>query len=52
MDVTVGGNGDKDLMRNMQRAAEDTVRRGFDEYRRGGIQKDVAAYLDDPHARG
>lgn len=51
-DIRVSGNGDKELMGRMRQAAEETVRDGFDQYRRVGVQEDIKRFNDDPYSRG
>jgi phage-related tail protein len=50
--ITVSGNGDKELMARMRKTAQEDTRAAFDQYRRNGVQDDIASYNDDPHKRG
>lgn len=50
--ITVSGNGDKELLARMRKAAQEDVTVALDQYRRNGVQDDIKSYNEDPYKRG
>jgi hypothetical protein len=50
--ITVGGNGDKELLERMHAAAEESIRVSMDAYDKNVLFKRISDYQQDPYARG